>query len=278
MTMHRTLPHLLLAAACVSLAACGASTPTVPYPAFVQVEDTQDIFLAEMPGVRAKQFAGDANSDRSSNLLLLPADWDFSTGAAPNKSVELFVLAGEIELGDMTLGQGSYAWLPAASMGANIRSRAGAELLYFFNSADSRSAIQVPLINSIESGRWKPLSDDPEDFGLSVLELKSDPGSGARTWLLKIDAVATQPWQSYSASVEGYLVSGNYQHSECIEGIPVTDVYTTGGYFLRPAGAVNGGPEAVSTGTSVWFLRTMDKGERTINGVCVALPASQPAS
>lgn len=278
MVTLRTVLRLLLVTAYASLTACAVSKPDVPYPAFVQVDDSQDIFLAELPGVRAKQFAGDANSDRSSNLLLLPADWDFSTGAAPNKSVEMFVLAGEIELGDLTLRQGSYAWLPAASAGANIRSRAGAELLYFFNSADSRSAIQVPLINSIESSRWTPLSDDPEDFGLSILELRSDPGSGARTWLLKIDAVATQAWQSYSAAVEGYLVSGNYQHSECVEGVPVTGSYTTGGYFLRPAGAVNGGPEAISSGTSIWFLRTMGKGERTITGACVLLPESQPAS
>lgn len=272
MKVFRALRQCLVAAACVSLAACAASQPKVPYPAFVQADETQDIFLAELPGIRAKQFAGDANSDRSSNLLLLPADWDFSTGAAPNKSVEIFVLAGEIELGDLTLRQGGYAWLPAGSTGTNIRSRAGAELLYFFNSFDERSTIQVPLINSVDAGRWKPLSDDPEDFGLSVLELRSDPGSGARTWLLKIDSVAQQPWQSYSVAVEGFLVSGNYQHSECVAGVPVTGIYTTGGYFLRAPGAVNGGPDAVSTGTSIWFLRSMSKGERTIHGACVLMP------
>jgi hypothetical protein len=274
----KILWQVLLIAACASFAACATSKPNVPYPAFVQVDDTQDIFLAELPGIRTKQFAGDANSDRSSNLLLLPANYDFSTGAAPNKSIEIFVLAGEIELGDLTLRQGGYAWLPAGSTGTNIRSRAGAELLYFFNSVDDRSTIQVPLINSVDAGRWKPLSDDPEDFGLSVLELRSDPGSGARTWLLKIDSVAQQPWQSYSAAVEGYLVSGNYQHSECIAGTPVTGSYTTGGYFLRPPAAVNGGPDAASTGTSIWFLRTLGRGERTIYGACVLMPQTTPES
>lgn len=268
--------RFLSVTACASLAACAASKPSVPYPAFVQADETQDIFLAELPGVRAKQFAGDASSERTSNLLLLPADWDFSTGAAPNKSVEMFVLAGEVELGGMTLGKGGYAWLPAGSTGMNLRSREGADLLYFFNSVDERSVIQVPLINSVDSSHWKPLSDEPEDFGLSVLELRYDPGSGARTWLLKIEPFATQPWQSYSAAIEGYLVSGNYQHSECVDGVPATGTYIEGGYFLRSADAVNGGPEAISTGTSIWFMRSMSKGERQITGACVPVPQAAP--
>jgi hypothetical protein len=248
--------------------ACVVSKPKVPYPAFVQVSEIEDVFLAELPGVRAKPFAGDLTSSRSGNRILVPAEWDFSTGAAPDKSVEIFVLAGEIELAGLTLRSGGYAWLPSGSSGTNLRTKIGAELLYFLDGADKRAAIQLPLVTGIDSGRWKPLSDDPEDFGLSELELRSDPGSGARTWLLKIDPVARQPWQSYSTVMEGYLISGTYRHSECVAGKSLTAAYSTGGYFLRPAGAVNGGGESMSTGTSIWFLRTLSRGERKIVNAC----------
>jgi hypothetical protein len=270
--MNRNFPAraILAVAAFVFLAACAASAPKVPYPAFVQADEVEDMFLAELPGVRAKQFASDSTSYRSSNLVLIPRDWDFSTGASPDKSIEIFVLAGEIELGGMTLNAGGYAWLPSGSSGTSMRSRSGAEVLYFFNAVNPRAVIQTPLITGMDSGRWLALSDDPDDFGLSTMELRNDPGSGARTWLLKVDPVARQRWQLYTAAVEGYLVSGNYRDSECVDGQAIAGSYTDGGYFLRPADAISGGPQAVSTGTSIWFLRALGAGERKIVAACVA--------
>ncbi len=261
-TERRGSRACLLLAATLFLGACASGPPDVPYPAFIQADDLPDAFLAGLPGARAKQFGGDARSVRSSNRLLLPANWDFGTGAAPDKSVEIFVLAGEVELAGVTLRPGGYAYIPSGSMGASLRTQSGADMLYFLSDADERAVIQMPLITGIESGRWQPLSDDPGDFGLSVMELRSDPGSGARTWLLKIDPVAVQAWQTYSTEVEGYLVSGNYQHSECVAGESATDTYRPGGYFLRPAAAINAGPEARSLETSIWFLRSLSEGER----------------
>jgi hypothetical protein len=259
--------YLLLAAVLV-INACAVIPPQVPYSVFVQADDLPDAFLAGLPGARAKQFGGDARSVRSSNRLLLPANWDFGTGAAPDKSVEIFVLQGEVELAGVTLRSGGYAYIPPGSMGASLRTRSGAELLYFLSDADERAVIQTPLITGVESGQWQSLSENPADFGLSEMELRSDPGSGARTWLLKIDPVAEQPWQTYSAEVEGYLVNGTYQHSECVDGESATGTYQPGGYFLRPAGAVNAGPEARSLETSIWFLRSLGPGERQVVAGC----------
>jgi hypothetical protein len=261
---------LVMLAAVSLLAACASGTARVPYPAFVQADDLEGAFMAGLPGVRAKQFQGDARSHRSSSRLLIPADWEFSTGAAPDMSVEIFVLAGEIEVGGISLRAGGYAYLPSGSMGASMRSRSGAHILYFLSEVDDRAVIQVPLITGMDSATWEPVSDEADDFGLSEMVLRSDPGSGARTWLLKIDPVAQQAWQAYSADIEGYLIKGNYQHSECVDGKPVSDVYHDGGYFLRPAGAVNAGPAAKATVTTIWFLRSPRAGERQLVGACIA--------
>jgi len=208
----------LLMASVLCLAACASIAPNVPYPAYVQADDLPDTFLAGLPGARAKQLGGDAQSARSSIRLLLPASWDFGTGAAPDKSIEIFVLQGQVELAGVMLGPGAYAYIPAGYMGATLRTQNGAELLYFLNDKNDREIIQTPLITGIESSRWQALSDDPMDLGVSEMELRSDPGSGARTWLLKVEPAAVQRWQAYSAEVEGYLISGDYQHSECIDG------------------------------------------------------------
>ena len=217
------------------------------------------VFIAGLPGVRAEQLAGNPQTRRSSNRILLPPDWQFTTGASPGKSVEIFVLAGEVELVDLTLGAGGYAYIPSGSTGLQMKTSQGASLLYFLDDADPSAVIQTPLILSSDLVSWTPLSESPNDIGLSEKELRADPGSGARTWLMRIDPIASQSWQQSSTTREGYLVAGSYRESECLNGEVVTGDYGPGGYFQRVAGAVYAGPEAASVDAAIWFLRTLEK-------------------
>lgn len=241
------------------LLSCATSGPQPPYPAFIQVDELPDTYVAGLPGARAKQLAGNPETGASSRQLLLPAGWQFTTGASPGKSVEMFVLAGEIELGDLALGPGGYAHIPAGSTGLQMTSSQGASLLYFLNDVNPNAVIQTPLVLSSDLVRWVPLSENPNDIGYSVKELRADPGSGARTWLMKIDPIASQSWQQSSAVREGYLVAGSYQDNECVNGEAISGVYRPGGYFRRTAGAVYGGPDAASTDGAIWFLRVLEK-------------------
>lgn len=251
---------------------CASSAPTVPYPAFVQADDLPDVFIAALPGIRAKQFAGDPSSRRTSNRLQLPADWTGSTGASPGKSVELFVVSGEVTLGSTVMQPGSYAYIPPGFTGSNIStSSSGALVLWFLDDPNSASVIQTPLLMDSNILDWRPTSGEPEDFGFSVKELRLDPGSGARTWLLRIDPGAMQGWHQASTTEEGYMISGAYRHSECVEGEVATHDYLPGGYFARPPGAIHGGPEAIATVPSVWYLRRMGKGVVQAVPACVAI-------
>ena len=265
-----------LLAMTVVLSSCAVNAPQPPYPAFIQVEELPDTFIAGLPGVRAKQLAGNPETGASSYQLLLPADWQFTTGASPGKSVEIFVLAGEIELGDLTLGSGGYAYIPAGSTGLQMRSSRGASLLYFLDDADPTAVIQTPLILGSDLIHWIPLSENPNDIGYSVKELRADPGSGARTWLMKIDPFASQSWQQSSTVREGYLVAGSYQDNECVNGEPLSGVYRPGGYFQRTAGAVFGGPGAASTDGAIWFLRAPEK--ESLQTLAECLPAAATSS
>ncbi len=252
------------------LTGCASGSPALPYPAFIQADELPDIFVAGLPGIRAKQFAGDRQTRRSSKRLLLPADWKGTTGASPGKSVEMFVVAGEITLGSIALKAGSYAYIPPGFMGSNISTTAGALVLYFLDDPNPAAVIQTPLILDSDVVDWQPVSEDPEDFGHSVKELRLDPGSGAQTWLLRIDPGATQGWRKSSAVEEGYLLSGDYRHGECVNGEVLTGDYAPGGYFQRPPGAVNGGPEAAAMSSATWFLRRMGKGTVESVPACVA--------
>jgi len=260
----------------VLLSGCASGPPAVPYPAFAQVDEMPDVFLAALPGLRAKQLSGDARSGRNGYRLLLPADWNGSTGASPGKSVELFVVAGEITLGGMELKTGSYAYIPAGFTGSSFATTSGAMVLYFLDNENSASVIQTPLIMDSGVLNWQAVSDEPEDFGLSIKELRLDPGSGARTWLLRIDPGAVQSWQRSATPVEGYLLTGSYRHSECVNGESATFDYAPSGYFVRPAGAINAGPEAAAWSTAIWYLRSIGKSDvqTQIVSACIAEPAS----
>jgi len=249
---------------------CASGPPELPYPAFIQVDDLSDVFVASLPGVRAKQLAGDPMTRRSSKRIDLPADWSGTSGGAPGRSLEIFVLQGGLTIADLELGPGGYAFLPSGSLGFNLSSPAGARILYFVNDIDPESVIRSPIILETDLLDWAASGT----LGRFVKELRNDPGNGAMTWLLRIETGAATAWESSSAAREGYLVSGVYQHSECVSGTVHTAEYLPGGYYIRPAGIVNGGPLSIAATESVWLLRRAAGGETTTVSDCTAQQAA----
>lgn len=246
------------------LAACASKPPEPPYPAFLEVDELDDVFLASLPGVRAKPLAGDPQTRRSGNRIDLPPAWSGTSGGEPGRSMEIFVLEGDLSLADIELGPSGYAFLPAGSLGFNLRTDGGARILYFVNDVDPESIIRSPILIDANLLGWEATGTP----GITTKELRKDPGNGARTWLLRVAPGAVLGWQSSSVVREGYLVEGDYMHSECVAGEVVTGQYLAGGYFYRAGGAVNGGPESGATTESTWLLREATRGDITDHDEC----------
>ena len=247
--------------------ACSSGPPKVPYPAFVAVDELPDAFIANLPGVRAKRLAGDPETRQFSSRIIIPADWQFTTGASPGQSVEIFVLAGRLTVGEFELTSGGYAWLPPGSSGSQLKTDDGAVILYFVANASDTAAIQTPLITNAELLGWSPLSP-----GFWSRTLRSDPGNGSSTWLLRVDSGARTRWHRSATSLEGYLVSGDMTVSECVAGKVITANYSSGGYFMRPPGAVHGGPAEETRNGAVWFLRAPGETAMEMLEGCSATP------
>ncbi len=256
--MSKIRPLFVLSVAAI-VTACAATAEAPSYPAFVISDELPDLFLASLPGVRAKEYAGDMRSRTVSNRIDLPEGWSGTTGGSPGKALEIFVLSGELSLADVDLAAGGYVYVPPGSLGFNLVSEGGAQVLWFLSDVDGKATIQSPLIMDSRLIDWQPT----DDIGVFTKDLRNDPGSGERTWLMRYEPDAVIPWQARSARLEGYLMSGQFQQSECVDGLAYTDVYLPGGYFNRPADAVHGGPEASVLSEATWFLR--EKKRATIN-------------
>jgi Domain of unknown function (DUF4437) len=261
---HRLV--LSLAFACTLIGCAGQrSKPDLPYPAFVETGEIEEQFLATLPGVRARAFYGDPRTRALASRVDIPADWSGSTAAEPGKALEIYVLAGELRLSDFTLGPGGYAWVPPGSLGFKLASDPGAQILYFLDELDERAVMRSPVILDSSLVAWQDAGP-----GVYELELRRDPGTGARTWLRRVDAGTHQAWQASSVEREGYFLSGQYRQSECAQGKPATWDYLPGGYFRRPAGVLSGGPAAIAVQDSTWFLREKSGGHITLAPDCTA--------
>lgn len=255
--------------AMVLLAGCASGPPKLPYPAFIQVDELEDVFMASLPGVRAKQLSGDPLTRRTSNRVDLPRDWKGTSGGSPGRSLEIFVVDGELSVADIVLQSGGYAFLPAGSLGFNLSAAEGARILYFVSDTDPEAIIRSPIIINGSLLDWQPTAR----VGVSTKELRSDPGSGAKTWLVRVSTGASQDWESSSALREGYLVSGNQQYAECVNGKVVSWQYAPGGYFYRPADTISGGPESFALTESLWLMRETSHGDVMTWSTCVVQDA-----
>lgn len=260
--------RLVLAVSVLALFASGcASSPDAPnYPAFVRSDEIPDMFMATLPGVRAKGYTSEARGRSSSQRIVLPSGWSGTTGGEPGNALEIFVVSGELSLADVSLTKGGYAYIPPGSLGFNIVSDEGATMLWFLSEFDSNAVIRTPLILDSDLVEWQPT----DSVGVFEKELRADPGSGERAWLTRYEPGAQVPWQSSSAQLEGYMVSGQFQDSECVAGLAYTDIYYAGGYFRRPAGSVHGGPEVSVIAESIWFLHESRKSETNYDVSCLA--------
>ena len=262
--MRVALTLLFSVSLSAGIAGCASTSTKLPYPAFVQTEELSDVFIAALPGTRGKRYIEDYATRTGRYRINLPPSWSGTTGGVPDAVVELFVLEGEVTVGDIKLIPGGYAYLPSGSLGFRLASKPGAQVLYFLSGQDPTAVIRSPLILDGVETHWQEIAP-----GVSQYILRSDPGSGARTWLLKTTADAEAVWTSSTTNREGYLVSGTHTVSECFEGEVKTGRYLPGGYFLRPANTLNGGGKTGTERESIWFLSESAAATVTAAEACI---------
>lgn len=210
------------------------------------------------PGIQRKLLSRDPDSGAASAVLRYPAHWKQPGGYALAATEELFVLAGELHIGELGYQPGDYACLPAGYRYGELNTGAqGAVVLTFFSAEPvSGPGWDVPSHDLVERLATRAMdwdSDvDPRVVGSGVGKktLRLDPDTGDSTWILTIGPTdpalggVETPLEKHPYVEEMYQLDGEISTN--------VGVMRRGAYFWRPP-FVSHGPIASWPGFMALF-------------------------
>lgn len=195
-----------------------------------------------------------------------------------DRPTEIYVLAGALSISGQTVKAGDLVVLDQGLAPADVVVAGPTTLLLFRDAPtavlNAKPAIAVAAGDAIA---WAPglvAKDAGAASPLMIKRLRTDPATGARTHLVRLDSGAAVPWEVHSTAEEGYLLSGDYHLEECLPTGRRAFDYRPGGYFYRPASLLHSGPQSGTKFGSIWLIRT----PRTLDAVfypsCPVAPAA----
>lgn len=235
-----------------------------PFIEFVQVQNLpwrQGLPEGHRAGVESRVLSFDDDSGASSLLVRYPAGFSAPDPFTLNVDEELFVLDGDLTIGDRAYGIKSYAHLPAGHRRTSMSSRDGAVALTFLSGAadvrtpggtgesghaheDVDTARLVEYVDAF-AGDWGGNFHPKFPPGAGRKFLRRDPHDGEETWIL-----GTMPLRSgrrpekHPVVEEMYLLSG--------ELVGPLGRMQAGAYFWRPPEEWHG-PFGSPTGNLMLF-------------------------
>ncbi|MBT8445917.1 MAG: cupin domain-containing protein [Gammaproteobacteria bacterium] len=218
-------------------------------------------------GATVKILSRDTGTGAASTIIRYPAGWSAPAGAL-GAAEELFVLDGELTLGDRTYRQDCYAYLPAGHARAPAAAENGAVVLTFFDrepewlgaaasesdpSTDEASSDAIPFLDAFEVP-WECGEMDPAyaDVGLRWKILRFDAARNDCSMLIMTPPhMHPSDWRGpqevHDCVEEMFLISGDFLSN--------VGLMCDGAYFWRPPGIAHG-PYGSRAG-NLTFIRTL---------------------
>ncbi len=239
------------------------------------------------PGVQVKLLSEDAESGRLAVYAQFPAGFKLVLPQRATQSIDLVMLAGELEFGESSLGKYDFAFLPPGFEPPRLASHKGAEALVFFDPPVDDPALvdrqreRGSYVTEFDPQKWQTAmlaKSAGATADLKIMHLKQDPDTSARSWYVKLDGTMTVPWEVHSMAEEGFLMEGSYVLAECLPGRTVIGEYRQGGYFWRPGGIPHSGPDSGPRENVIWLQRSPVALDVVFYHQCQQGVAGQPLS
>lgn len=223
-------------------------------------------------GIEVKLLSRDAWTGAVSMLARYPAGWGREQTGYHMSDEEVFILEGDLKIGQKTLTERCYTYIPAGLAHGPVSTNQGCVALQFFSgepdfvpSKESKTEARVrefveyknfyeePWVPSVELGFGRLP-------GIFMKILRQDKETGAMTWIA--GSLAGRPprkWEAHATWEEAYCLEGEFRLAECLPGgIKIGDL-SRGSYFFRPAGIRHVGPLSGTSTYVLWFFRTPAK-------------------
>lgn len=227
------------------------------------------------PGLQRRLLSESPSMGAVSQITYVPAGWSRPAGYH-NVDDEIFVLEGDLSIGDEKLTRYSYSFMPAGKMHGPVKSRQGAVLLEWWkgkpdfvaSSRDKKGARDYAQVRdwNLYKKSWyidKPFPDyrPGGNFPGAVHNmLREDPDTLEMTWMTFGASIPAPSSGGVGNFGGGYEVHPSFEEyfypeksfdsyiNECLEQGETTVKYGDRTYWWRPGGIGHGGRPSVSPG------------------------------
>lgn len=242
------------------------------------------------PGLQRRLLSQSPSMGAVSQITYVPAGWNHHPGYH-SADDEIFVLEGDLTIGDEKLTKYSYSYMPAGEMHGPVKSRQGAVLLEWWkgkpdfvaSNRDRKGARDYARVR--DWNRYKKPWYVGEPFpdyrvggnfpGMIHTLMREDPDSGEMTWLSFSASIPAQrdsrPGNTFGASYEVHPSFEEYFFpeksndtliGECLEQGVTTVKYGNHTYWWRAGGVGHGGPPSLSVGEGGYGVAIVRTGTR----------------
>jgi Domain of unknown function (DUF4437) len=237
--------------------------------------------VAGLPDAEFKLLSFDETTKARSQITRLPAGWKQPQGYH-NTNEEIFVLSGDLTVGDKKMTKYSYAYYPAGHVHGPSHTEYGATLLHWWDGtpdfvvgSETKPGTRVdelvedwnyydkPWTRNEDFPKWAAFPP-PRDTRLKLL--RKDKVTGQMTWMnmgagggssVRTGAPGRGRWEAHPSFEEAMLLEGELTYGECLPGVgEMVGTYTSNGYFFRPADIRHGGPSAYSPSYFLFIFRS----------------------
>jgi len=237
-----------------------------PHTEFIEVKDIVTEPLIDdgsSTGIRVKRLSEDTATEAVSFFAIVPPLWVRLQSGYYESAVEIFIIEGDLHIGEDHLTAGCFSYLPAGAFQGPASSEAGCRLMMLFDGPPSFHESDMEKPGAKENLRIRSLNTNSMEWevppafetrsleetssGVFVKWLRVDPETTAYTLMTKHEPGWQDPRpEAHSNWEELYLVEGDYL-------MGAFGMMTAGGYIFRPENIPHG-PQATKTG-AVWLAR-----------------------
>lgn len=158
-------------------------------------------------GLSLKTLSIDESDGALSGILQIPAGWEVNVDFTSDAPEQIFVLSGDLQIGEHKLTEQFYSYRPAGSSHGRMRSETGCKLIVMWDKEfsvnfDEKGSDENIIINDTVNTYWEPTIAEGPAAGILVKRLREVVETGEMTILIGIMPNWFEPRPEHHPCVE----------------------------------------------------------------------------